>query len=182
MKKPLIILDRDGVINYDSPYYIKSPAEWHPIPGSLGAIAKLNQAGYQVAIVTNQSGVARGHYDLETLNQIHEKLIAELAAVGGRIDSLIFCPHHPDENCFCRKPKPGMLRQVEDKFGMDLTGVFFIGDSLVDMQAALAVGCKPLLVLTGNGQETLKNNPEMMSSIPHFHNLADAVQYVLDRS
>jgi D-glycero-D-manno-heptose 1,7-bisphosphate phosphatase len=182
MKRPLIILDRDGVINFDSPYYIKSPAEWHPIPGSLAAIAKLNKAGYQIAIVTNQSGVARGHYDLDTLHNIHEKLLSLLADAGGHIDAIIFCPHHPDENCPCRKPKPGMLHQVQETFGMDLTGLYFIGDSLVDMQAALTVGCKPLLVLTGNGEKTLKENPDLMATIPHFPDLAAAADYILAQS
>lgn len=179
MKTKLIILDRDGVINYDSVHYIKTPEEWLPIPGSLPAIAELNRAGYQVVVATNQSGVARGYYDLEMLTRIHDKLKKELTAVGGIIDEIFFCPHHPDENCGCRKPQLGMFYQIQKKYPtVNLQNTFFIGDSLVDMQAALALPCKPILVLTSKGQQTLDNHPEFFS-IPHFANLAKAVQYIL---
>jgi D-glycero-D-manno-heptose 1,7-bisphosphate phosphatase len=178
MTKPLIILDRDGVINYESNDYIKSPDEWLPIPGSLVAIAQLNRAGYSVVIATNQSGVARGLYDLEMLSQIHEKLIRELASVGGYIEEIFFCPHHPDENCECRKPKLGMFRQIQKKYKVDLSDSFFIGDTWTDMQAAKAVPCKPILVLSGKGQQTLAMHPEL-AAIPHFPDLAEAVHYVL---
>lgn len=178
MKNPLIILDRDGVINYDSDYYIKSPDEWLPIPGSLTAIAQLNRAGYRVVIATNQSGVARGFYDLEILSQIHEKLIRELASVGGYIDEIFYCPHHPSENCDCRKPKLGMFRQIQEKYGLDLSDTFFIGDTFTDMQVAQEIPCKPILVLSGKGQRDLRLHPELIS-IPHFPDLAEAVQYVL---
>lgn len=178
MTDSLIILDRDGVINYDSDYYIKSPEEWLPIPGSLTAIAQLNRAGYRVFIATNQSGVARGLYDLETLSQIHEKFIRELAAVGGYIEEIFFCPHHPAANCACRKPQLGLFRQIAAKYGVDLSDTFFIGDTLTDVQAARAVPCKPLLVLTGKGQQTLEQHPEL-AAVPHFADLAEAVKYVL---
>lgn len=179
MKTKLIILDRDGVINYDSPHYIKSPEEWLPIPGSLEAIAKLNQAGYQVVVATNQSGVARGFYDLTMLNRIHEKLNTCLAEVGGVIHEIFFCPHHPDDHCGCRKPQLGMFYQIQKKYpNADLSNTFFIGDSLVDMQAALALPCKPILVLTSKGQETRDKHPEF-SNIPHFANLKLAVDYIL---
>lgn len=178
---PLIILDRDGVINYDSSEYIKSPSEWNAIPGSLEAIADLNRAGYDVIIVTNQSGVGRGHYDLETLDQIHEKLINELAEVGGHIGKIFFCPHHPDDGCECRKPKPGMFNKIKNEYRTDLKDTFFIGDSLVDMQVAANVGCKPLLVLTGNGEKTLEQNPNIAANIPYFKNLAEAVEFILKR-
>jgi D-glycero-D-manno-heptose 1,7-bisphosphate phosphatase len=174
-----IILDRDGVINYDSDQYIKSPDEWHPIPGSLEAIAQLNRAGFHVVIVTNQSGVARGLYNIEILDQIHEKLISELAAVGGCIEEIFFCPHHPDEGCHCRKPKPGMLQKFQKKYGANLAETFYIGDSLVDMQVAATMGCKPILVLTGNGPKTLEKNPELSSSIKIAADLPEAVKYVL---
>lgn len=173
-----IILDRDGVINHDSFEYIKSPAEWLPIAGSLDAIAQLNRAGYRVLVVTNQSGVARGYYDIETLDLIHEKLMAELAAVGGYVDEIFFCPHHPDDHCSCRKPKIGLFEQLSKKYPLNLSETFFIGDSLSDIQAAKAAGCMPILVLTGNGQLTLERHPEF-ANILHFKDLAAAVEYVL---
>jgi D-glycero-D-manno-heptose 1,7-bisphosphate phosphatase len=174
---PFIVLDRDGVINHDSDEYIKSPEEWHAIPGSLEAIAQLNRSGYQVLVATNQSGVGRGYYDLETLNNIHEKLMIQLAAVGGYIDGIFFCPHRPDEHCLCRKPEVGLLYQMEEKFPINLAKTYFIGDSFADVQAAQKAGCMPLLVLTGKGQITLAAHPEL--SIPHFPNLAAAVDYVV---
>lgn len=178
MTNPLIILDRDGVINYDSDYYIKSPDEWLPIPGSLTAIAQLNRAGYRIVVATNQSGVARGLYDLETLSQIHEKFIRELAAVGGHIEEIFYCPHHPAANCDCRKPKLGMFRQIQAKYGADLSDTFFIGDAFTDVQVARALPCKPILVLTGKGQQALEQHPEL-ATVPHFADLAEAVKYVL---
>jgi D-glycero-D-manno-heptose 1,7-bisphosphate phosphatase len=173
-----IILDRDGVINYESMEYIKSPEEWHPIPGSLEAIAQLNRHGYRVIVATNQSGVARGFYDIETLDLIHEKLMRELAAVGGYIEEIFFCPHHPEEGCHCRKPQPGLIEQIKQKYNIELEKTYFIGDSVVDMQVAQLTGCRPLLVLTGNGHTVLNKHPEF-SAIPHFPNLAEAVDYVL---
>lgn len=170
-----IILDRDGVINYDSSAYIKSPAEWLPIPQSLEAIAALNRAGFRVLIATNQSGVARGYYDLDMLNQIHEKMHQALAAVGGSIEEIFFCPHHPDADCACRKPKPGMIYAMQQKYQLNLTETFFIGDSKGDVIAAQTAGCKPLLVLTGNGRSTLKH----YTTIPMFEDLHAAVQYIL---
>ncbi len=178
MSNPLIILDRDGVINYDSDYYIKSPDEWLPIPGSLTAIAQLNRAGFRVVIATNQSGVARGLYDLEMLSQIHEKLIRELTSVGGYIEEIFFCPHHPAENCECRKPKLGMFKQIQAKYKVDLRDTFFIGDTFTDMQAAKEIPCKPILILSEKGQQALAMHPEL-ASIPHFPDLAEAVHYVL---
>jgi D-glycero-D-manno-heptose 1,7-bisphosphate phosphatase len=178
MTNPLIILDRDGVINYESAAYIKSPAEWLPIPGSLVAIAQLNRAGYQVVVATNQSGIARGLYDLEMLSDIHAKFVSELAAVGGYIDEIFFCPHHPAVNCECRKPNLGLFRRIQEKYATDLKDTFFIGDNFTDMQVAFALPCKPILVLTGKGQKTLASHPELLA-IPHFADLAEAVQYVL---
>lgn len=175
-----IILDRDGVINFDSEAYIKSPDEWQPIPGSLDAIAQLNRSGYRVLIATNQSGVARGYYDLETLGHIHEKLIRELATVGGYIEEIFYCPHHPDENCICRKPKTGMLQQIQNKYPINFSETYFIGDSKSDVQAALQMNCLPILVHTGNGEFVLKRHPEL-ASIPNFPDLAKAVEYVLSQ-
>ena len=152
----LIVLDRDGVINHDSDQFIKSPDEWRPIPGSLEAIARLNHAGYRVAVATNQSGVSRGLFDMATLNTIHEKMHRALGLVGGRIDALFYCPHSADSQCECRKPKSGMLREIGARFGVDLANVPCIGDSLRDLAAAADVGAKPILVLTGKGEQTLR--------------------------
>jgi D-glycero-D-manno-heptose 1,7-bisphosphate phosphatase len=175
---PYIILDRDGVINFDSTEYIKSPDEWKPIPGSLEAIAHLNRAGFRVLIATNQSGIGRGYYDLATLDQIHEKMVHELATVGGCIEEIFFCPHRPDENCLCRKPKAGLLLQMADKYSLSLAHVYFIGDSHGDLKAAKTAGCKPLLVMTGNGAWTIENYPEF-ANVPRFENLMKAVEYVI---
>lgn len=174
----LVILDRDGVINYDSDEYIKSPDEWEAIPNSLEAIAQLNRAGAHVFIVTNQSGVGRGLYDLDMLDQIHEKLLEELASVGGYVDEIFFCPHHPADGCACRKPKPGMLHKIRDQYEFDLADAFFIGDSFADVQAAISAGCEPLLVRTGNGEKTIADNPEL-SFVKNFADLAEAVEYIL---
>ena len=153
----LVILDRDGVINQDSPAYIKSPEEWKPIPGSLEAIALLSQAGYRVLVATNQSGVGRGLFEMATLNAIHDKMHRALGLAGGRIDGIFYCPHAQDAGCNCRKPKPGLLEEIAHRFGVDLHGVPFIGDSLRDLQAAAAVGAQPILVLTGKGKKTRKD-------------------------
>ena len=150
----LVILDRDGVINYDSHDFIKSPEEWRPIPGSLEAIAKLNHAGYQVVLATNQSGVGRGLFEVSTLNAIHDKMHRALAQIGGRIDAIFFCPHAQEANCACRKPKAGLLEEIAHRFNVDLKGVPTIGDSLRDLQAAATVGAEPFLVLTGKGAQT----------------------------
>jgi D-glycero-D-manno-heptose 1,7-bisphosphate phosphatase len=169
-----IILDRDGVINFDSDFYIKSPAEWEPIPGSLAAIAQLNRAGFQVIVASNQSGIARGLYDVDMLHKIHEKFFHLLNDVGGKVTEIFFCPHHPDEGCLCRKPNPGMLQKIAEKYSLHLADIYFIGDSIADMRAAEQAGCKPILVLTGNGKKTIEKFPE----VPHFENLADAVQVI----
>jgi D-glycero-D-manno-heptose 1,7-bisphosphate phosphatase len=153
----LIVLDRDGVVNRDSDQFIKSPDEWRPIPGSLEAIARLNHAGYRVVIATNQSGIGRGLFEMATLNAIHEKMHKALALVGGRIDALFYCPHTADAQCECRKPKTGMLKEIGVRFGVDLAGVPCIGDSLRDLTAAAAVGAQPILVLTGKGEQTLRD-------------------------
>ena len=152
----LIILDRDGVINYDSDQFIKSPDEWRPIPGSLEAIARLNHAGFRVVVATNQSGLGRGLFDTTAMIAVHDKLYRALAQVGGRIDAVFFCPHAADAGCDCRKPKPGLLTEIGQRFGVDLTGVPCIGDSLRDLQAAEAVGAQPILVLSGKGEKTLR--------------------------
>ncbi|WP_345251760.1 D-glycero-beta-D-manno-heptose 1,7-bisphosphate 7-phosphatase [Pigmentiphaga soli] len=151
----LIVLDRDGVINHDSPDYIKSPDEWTAIPGSLEAIARMNRAGYRAVVATNQSGLGRGLYDAATLNAIHAKFKAELAKAGGTVDGIFICPHAPDEGCACRKPLPGLYHTIARRFDIDLAGVPSVGDSGRDLEAAYAAGCQPWLVLSGNGPSTL---------------------------
>jgi len=151
----VIILDRDGVINHDSDDYIKSPDEWIPIDGSLDAIAALIQAGYRIAVATNQSGLARGYFDIATLDAMHDKLHGLLAQRGVRIDGIFYCPHGPDDHCDCRKPKPGLLYQIRDKLDIDLVDTLFVGDSMGDVQAARTVGARPVLVRTGKGERTL---------------------------
>jgi len=153
----LIILDRDGVINYDSDQFIKSPDEWRPIPGSLEAIARLNHAGFRVVVATNQSGLGRGLFDMATLIAINDKMHKALALVGGRIDAVFYCPHAADSACECRKPKPGMFIEIAHRFGVELTGVPCVGDSVRDLQAAAAVDAQPILVLSGKGEKTLRD-------------------------
>jgi len=150
----LVILDRDGTINQDSDQYIKSPAEWKPIPGSLEAIARLTQGGWRIVVATNQSGIARGLFDMATLNAIHAEMHRAVNQAGGRIDAIFFCPHAADASCECRKPKPGLLREIGARMGVELAGVPMIGDSLRDLEAAVAAGAKPHLVLTGKGKKT----------------------------
>ena len=150
----LVILDRDGTINHDSDEYIKSPAEWTPIPGSLEAIARLHQSDYRVVVATNQSGIGRGLFDAQTLSAIHDKLQRALGQVGGRIDAFFFCPHKPDDHCRCRKPQPGMLLEVARRFNVPIEDAYMVGDSRKDLEAAAAAGARPVLVLTGNGAET----------------------------
>jgi D-glycero-D-manno-heptose 1,7-bisphosphate phosphatase len=152
----LVVLDRDGVINLDSDQYIKSPEEWKPIAGSLEAIARFTQAGFRVVVATNQSGVGRGLFDMATLNAMHDKMHKAAGQLGGRIDAVFFCPHAQDADCNCRKPKPGMLLEIAERFNVALADVPVIGDSLRDLQAASEAGARPVLVLTGKGAKTLK--------------------------
>jgi D-glycero-D-manno-heptose 1,7-bisphosphate phosphatase len=179
--KKYIILDRDGVINFDSDYYIKNPDEWIAIPGSLAAMADLNRAGYKILVVTNQSGVARGHYTLATLEKIHEKFKNELRDAGGEVEEIYFCPHHPDEKCPCRKPQPGLFYEIQKKYQLDFSEIYFIGDNLSDVQVAKKVGCIPLFVLTGKGAKMLQENPEL-NSVKIFSDLAEAVKFVIGTS
>jgi D-glycero-D-manno-heptose 1,7-bisphosphate phosphatase len=152
MNNKLVILDRDGTINQDSDDYVKSPEEWIPLPGALEAIARLNHAGWQVVVASNQSGLGRGLFDMATLNAMHAKMNKLLTAVGGRIDAVFFCPHGPEDQCNCRKPLPGLFEQIGERLGIVLNGTHVVGDSLRDMQAAVAAGCSPHLVLTGNSE------------------------------
>ncbi|MGH8780941.1 D-glycero-beta-D-manno-heptose 1,7-bisphosphate 7-phosphatase [Paraburkholderia sp.] len=153
--RKIVVLDRDGVINADSDAFIKSPDEWVALPGSLEAIARLNQAGYRVAVATNQSGIGRGLFDMAALNAMHMKMHKMAAAVGGRIDAVFFCPHTAQDHCECRKPKPGMLKMIAERFELDPAHTPCVGDALRDLQAAAAMGFEPHLVLTGKGRKAL---------------------------
>ena len=174
----LIILDRDGVINQDSDDYIKSAKEWIPIPGSLSAIARLNQAGYRVAVATNQSGLGRGLFTIDELNAIHNRMYQAIADEGGQIEALFFCPHGPDEGCECRKPRPGLFYQICKRLFISLENVPCIGDSLRDLQAAQLAGARPILVRTGKGAATEKH-PDLDPKIPVFDDLSQAVDHLL---
>jgi D-glycero-D-manno-heptose 1,7-bisphosphate phosphatase len=177
----LAILDRDGVINYDSEHYIKSPVEWRPIPGSIEAIARLNQNGYRIAVATNQSGIGRGLFDMATLNAINDKMMELVFRQGGRIDALFFCPHTAVEECNCRKPRTGMLEEIAVRFHTELKGVPCIGDSLKDLQAAEAVGGQAILVLTGKGAKT-KEDGGLPKKTLVFDDLADASRHLIAHS
>ncbi len=170
----LIILDRDGVINYDSDAFIKTPDEWKPIPGSLEAIAHLTQAGYRVVVATNQSGIGRGLLDMTAFNAINDKMCKAVNQAGGRIDAMFFCPHTHADQCDCRKPATGMFKEIAQRFSLDLKGAPAIGDSLRDLQAAAAVGATPVLVLTGKGKET-RATGGLPGNTQIFADLAQAV-------
>jgi D-glycero-D-manno-heptose 1,7-bisphosphate phosphatase len=175
----LVILDRDGVINEDSDEYIKTPDEFIPIPGSLEAITRLNHAGYMVLVATNQSGIARGYFSMDALNQIHDKLKRLLNAYGGHIDGIFFCPHGPEDHCHCRKPNPGLYEEISQRLDIDLDAVPAVGDSLRDLQAAQSVGALPVLVRTGKGERTLSKG-EGLQGIPIFADLATYVDHLLE--
>lgn len=175
----LIILDRDGVINHDSDEFIKSPTEWEPIEGSLEAIVKLNHAGYRVVVITNQSGIARGLFDVHTLTRIHSKMRRMLAQVGGKFEAILYCPHGPTDDCDCRKPLAGAFSELSHRLRIDLNGVPTIGDSLRDIQAALTVGAKPILVKTGKGEVTA-TDPDLPKDILIYDDLAAAVDALLE--
>jgi D-glycero-D-manno-heptose 1,7-bisphosphate phosphatase len=179
--KKYILLDRDGVINEESPAFIKSPDEWLPLENSLEAIALLNQHGFRVVIITNQSGLARGLFDEKTLNSIHQKMRDDTQKVGGVIEAIYFCPHQTEDYCECRKPKAGLLKQFAADYDVDLKDVYFIGDSLRDIQAAQNGGAIPILVKTGNGAKTLQDNPKFLTSLSIFENLHDAAKFLVGR-
>lgn len=175
----LIILDRDGVINHDSDDYIKSENEWEAIPGSLEAIARLNRDGYRVVVATNQSGLARGKFNVHTLNSIHRKMHTHLSQYGGHIEAIFFCPHGPDENCACRKPEPGLFHEISRRLRLPLYKTIVVGDKLSDMQAALAAKAKPVLVKTGYGQ-TLLDSGKLPDGIAIFDDLANVADSLIN--
>ena len=175
-----IVLDRDGVINHDSDNYIKCADEWIPITGSMDAIAKLHQKDYQVIVATNQSGLARGYFDEVALAAIHQKLNLMAEEAGGLVSAIFYCPHLPDANCQCRKPKTGLLKQAENELGIRLANSYLIGDSLKDLQAAVAFQMKPVLVRTGKGRDTeLSLKGRLKVETPVFDNLEAAADWVL---
>lgn len=167
----LIILDRDGVINYDSDDYIKSPEEWVPIPGSLEAIARLHQARYRIVVITNQSGVGRGVLDMETLGRIHARMLDAVREAGGEIDGVFLCPHRPEDHCDCRKPSPGLFVKVSEQLKVDLNGIYAVGDCERDIIAARRVMALPVLVRTGKGEQTLRQSREL-AGVAVFEDLA----------
>lgn len=171
----LVILDRDGVINADSPEYIKSAAEWSALPGSIEAIAKLNRAGFTVIVASNQSGLGRGLFDADALDAIHEKMQREVRLAGGEIAAIYFCPHRPDEACECRKPRPGLLKKIAADFKTGMQDVPVIGDSARDLEAARLVGARPILVLTGNGEKTLASGDPVKEVFQDLGQAADAL-------
>jgi len=174
----IVILDRDGVINQDSVHYIKTPNEWIPIPNSLESIARLNQHGFIVVIATNQSGIGRGLFDIETMNAINKKMLGLLSHVGGHIDSIFYCPHTADANCKCRKPKSGMLEEISMRYGINLKNVPAVGDATRDLVAYNSIGAQPILVKTGKGEETLESNTYPKNTWI-FNNLSEVVDKIL---
>jgi D-glycero-D-manno-heptose 1,7-bisphosphate phosphatase len=176
----LIILDRDGVINQDSDEFIKTPDEWVPLEGSLEAIAALSSAGFEVAIASNQSGIGRKLIDGPALEGIHRKMQRMVREAGGDIGRIVFCPHHPDDGCQCRKPAPGLLLDLSRHYGVALVGVPIVGDSLRDIEAAIAVGGRPILVLTGNGQTTAEALRRTGESVETYANLQDAAHALIE--
>lgn len=179
----LVILDRDGTINADSDEFVKSPQEWEPLPGALEAIARLNHAGWHVAVASNQSGLGRGLFDVGSLNAMHAKMHKLLAAQGGRIDAIFYCPHTPEDGCGCRKPLPGLFEQIGERFGVELKGTPVVGDGLRDLQAGVAAGCEPHLVLTGKGAEFIgRPLPETFPAGTRVHrDLAAFADYLVTR-
>lgn len=174
----LIILDRDGVINEDSDAFIKSVDEWIPLPGSIDAIARLTMNDYRIVVATNQSGIARGLFDIDALMRMHDKMHQLVNEAGGAIEAIFFCPHGPDDGCGCRKPRAGMFRDIGTRLRVDLTGVPAVGDSLRDLQTAEVVGARPILVRTGKGEQTLATLGER-AGLEVYNNLAAVVDALL---
>lgn len=182
----LIILDRDGVINIESPDFIKTPEEWEPIKGSLEAIGRLSQAGYEIVIITNQSGLGRGLFSANTLAKIHNKMIDYIQQYGGKIQSILFCPHLPDDDCECRKPKDGMYKELASRLNISFSDVYSVGDSVRDLLAAKKAGALPVLVKTGNGKKSVKQiSSELtlgLNDTPVFDNLSSFTNALLSKN
>ena len=181
-----LILDRDGVINYDSDQFIKSPEEWQPLPGSLKAIANLNKAGYNVVVISNQSGLARGLFNVETLDAIHQKFHTLLANENGKVEKIYYCPHGPDDNCSCRKPMFGLFTQFAQDYKLSLTNVYAVGDSIRDLKAANDAGANSILVRTGKGQKSVAtlqtfDKDSLLYATPIYDDLASFVNALLSK-
>ncbi len=178
----LVVLDRDGVINRDSREFVKTADEWQPLPGSIEAIGSLSQAGFTVAVASNQSGLARGLVDRNALRAMHRKLRRLVSAEGGTVDRIVVCPHSPNDGCSCRKPAPGLLRRLGRHYGIEMANVPVVGDSLRDLQAAAAAGARPILVLTGNGIETRRSLAGSLAGVEVYDDLAGAAAALIAES
>jgi len=176
----MVILDRDGVINHVAEDDVTTVDGWSPIPGSIEAISRLKKAGYLVTIATNHSGIARGLYSETELQQMHDKMQKMLSARGASIDGIFYCPHGPEANCICRKPKPGLLFQIAKKFDIDLSETPLVGDNISDIQAAKMANAKPILVRTGKGEYVMQHFPEALD-VPVYDDLAHFVRETLRR-
>jgi D-glycero-D-manno-heptose 1,7-bisphosphate phosphatase len=173
----LLLLDRDGVINEDSEDFIKSPDEWQPIPGAMGAISRANQLGFHVVVISNQSGLGRNLLSIEDLNKIHNRMLSEVTRHGGNISAIFFCPHTPDEACRCRKPKTALFESIERRLGTKIDQAYFVGDRLSDIKAAQKIGALPMLVKTGHGEKTLEELKNR-SGVQVFRDLTHAVDWL----
>lgn len=180
----MLILDRDGVINQDSDDFVKNTDEWVPIAGSIDAIARLSQAGFTVVVATNQSGIGRNLFDLDQLEAMHQKMQSLVNAAGGHLSGVFFCPHHPNDDCECRKPRAGMIDSIEQTLSVSAAGATVVGDSLRDLEAGLAKGCKPILVTTGKGANTLakirSSNDIRFADLAVYNNLAEAADALIN--
>jgi len=179
----LVILDRDGVINEDSDAFVKSLDEWIPLPGSIDAIARLSRGGFAVAVATNQSGLGRGLFRQADLDAMHQRLDALVTAAGGRLAGIYHCPHKPDDGCDCRKPLPGLLDQLARDLDLPLEDAVMVGDSLRDLEAGLARGCKPILVRTGKGAATearlRADDSPLLRALVIFDDLSQCADHLL---
>jgi len=182
----LVILGRDGILNVYREDHVKSPDEWEPIPNALEAVARLNHAGWHTVVATNQAGIGRGMIDMASINAVHQRMMQRLAEVGGRLDAVFFCPHTPEDNCDCRKPKAGLMKQIAQRYGIELRTVPMVADTLRDLQAARIAGCEPHLVRTGRAAAlTDAQVVEMVQQVPatEVHDdLGDFVDFLLERA
>ena len=182
----LVILGRDGILNVYREDHVKSPDEWEPIPNALEAVARLNHAGWHTVVATNQAGIGRGMIDMASINTVHQRMMQRLAEVGGRLDAVFFCPHTPEDDCDCRKPKPGLMKQIAQRYGIELRTVPMVADTLRDLQAAHAAGCEPHLVRTGRAAAlTDKQVVDIVQQVPmtEVHdNLGEFVDFLLERA
>ena len=182
----LVILGRDGILNEFRDDHVKAPEEWYPIPGALEAVSRLNHAGWHAVVATNQSGIGRGMIDMASVNAVHADMLKQLQAVGGRIDAVFFCPHTPEDQCDCRKPLPGLMRDIGKRYGIDLKHVPLVGDTLRDLQAAQAAGCEPHLIRSGRasvlGPELVELMVDQVPGTRVHDDLAAFAEHLLGRS